>query len=472
MRFQPRHLSPATSLQSSQVSEPGAVFPLASVLVPTSWDGWDRPPACEGRSEIIRAAGRQAGACPPKPWRRGAGRSLRSTPRLPQSYPSLVGLGRSFAGSPSKYWAMFVILIIAFAGIRSASAQSDRDWPLFRGNPSQTGVSQTRLSDNLDVLWTFQVEEGIEASATIVQGVVYVAGLNGKLYALSLSDGKVRWTYDAGIEIKSTPAIYAGILYFGDEDGYFHALKPQSGEEIWKFRAEAGVTSSANFIGDKVFFGSYDNSVYALNAKTGELLWNHLTGGYVHGTPVVIGETVAVTGCDGYLWMLRDRDGEVTRQVELGAYVAGSPAVANGQLFVGTFENEVLSIDLDKEELAWSYQHPKRHFPFYSSPAVTADQVFIGGRDKMLHALNAQTGEANWIHQARARIDASPVVVGNRVIAADKSGALLSLDTRSGEVKWSFEAGSPFDASPAVAQERLVIGTADGLVYCFGEKVS
>ena len=93
-----RHLSAATSLQSNQDSETGTDCPLASVSVPTSWDGWDRPPVCEGRNEIIRAAWRQPGACPPKPWRRGAGRSLRSTPRLSQSYPPLVGLRRSFAG--------------------------------------------------------------------------------------------------------------------------------------------------------------------------------------------------------------------------------------------------------------------------------------------------------------------------------------------------------------------------------------
>jgi len=34
---------------------------LASVSVPTSWDGWDRPPVCEHRSGIIRAAWHQPG---------------------------------------------------------------------------------------------------------------------------------------------------------------------------------------------------------------------------------------------------------------------------------------------------------------------------------------------------------------------------------------------------------------------------
>ena len=69
-----RHLSTDSALPSSQVFRTGMDWPLASVSVPTSWDGWARPPVCEGRSEIIRAAWRQPGACPPKAWRRGVGK--------------------------------------------------------------------------------------------------------------------------------------------------------------------------------------------------------------------------------------------------------------------------------------------------------------------------------------------------------------------------------------------------------------
>jgi len=65
-----RHLSPATSLQSNQISETGTDYPLASVSVP------------------------------------------RSTPRLPQSYPRLVGLRRSFAGSHLRISALYTCLAL------------------------------------------------------------------------------------------------------------------------------------------------------------------------------------------------------------------------------------------------------------------------------------------------------------------------------------------------------------------------
>jgi len=56
-----RHLSPASSLQSSQISETGNGLPLGFIVGAYYGDGWDRQPVCEGRSEVIRAAWRQPG---------------------------------------------------------------------------------------------------------------------------------------------------------------------------------------------------------------------------------------------------------------------------------------------------------------------------------------------------------------------------------------------------------------------------
>ncbi|MFT5368131.1 MAG: hypothetical protein ACI8V2_003094, partial [Candidatus Latescibacterota bacterium] len=48
------------------------------------------------------------------------------------------------------------------------------DWTQFRGDAHSTGVSTATLPDVLDVLWTASVEEGIESTAAIWQGTVYV----------------------------------------------------------------------------------------------------------------------------------------------------------------------------------------------------------------------------------------------------------------------------------------------------------
>jgi outer membrane protein assembly factor BamB len=127
--------------------------------------------------------------------------------------------------------------------------------------------------------------------------------------------------------------------------------------------------------------------------------------------------------------------------------------------------------------VVWRYEVPDRKFEFWSSPAMgrvpgaagakPVDVAIIGGRDKLVHAIRLDDGQALWTFPTRAKVDASPVIARERVIAASFDGHLYLLDLKSGKEVWKFAAGGPFVASPAVADGRLVIGTDDGAVYCF-----
>ena len=136
-------------------------------------------------------------------------------------------------------------------------------------------------------------------------------------------------------------------------------------------------------------------------------------------------------------------------------------------MYFGTFDNEVLAVDLETGTLLWHYEHPTRRFPFYSSAAVTDELVVIGGRDKMVHALDADTGEAVWTFTTRARVDSSPVISADRVYVGSHDGRLYVLDLATGEKLWDFEAGSPLSASPAIVDGHVVIGSHDGLLFAF-----
>ena len=117
----------------------------------------------------------------------------------------------------------------------------------------------------------------------------------------------------------------------------------------------------------------------------------------------------------------------------------------------------------------WTYKHPTRNFPFYSSAALTGDRVILGGRDKIVHCLDRSTGKAVWTFTTRARVESSPLVAGNRVFVGSSDGILYELDLATGKKIWEFTAGAPLSASPAAAQGALVIGSQDGVLYCFGK---
>ena len=259
-------------------------------------------------------------------------------------------------------------------------------------------------------------------------------------------------------------------MHFGDGMGDFHAVDAETGEPRWTFQAETEIISSANVSQDRLLFGSYDQFLYCLSTEDGALVWKLETEGYVHGTPAIVNGAVIVSGCDGYLRVINITDGVEQQKIALGDYVAASPAILNNRAYAGTFGNQVLCAGLEDSEILWWYEHPERHFPFYASAAVTEDIVVIGGRDKMVHALEPQTGEPLWIYPARSRVDSSPVIVGERVFFGTAGGELVALGLDSGEKVWEFVIGASIIASPSVVAGKLVIGADDGNIYCFGER--
>lgn len=368
---------------------------------------------------------------------------------------------------------VFILFVCGFEPTHYCSAQTGNaasDWPIWRGNPRLTGVSTANVPQNLDVLWTFQTGIGIESSAAIVAGTVYVAALDSQLYAIELQTGNLKWKYRADAETKSSPSVSKGVVFFGDAAGVFHAVDAVTGKRKWIFKTDAEINSSANFANDRVLFGSYDHHLYCLSAKDGSLLWKIETDGYVHATPTIWDENVSVGGCDGLLHVIRIRDGVEIKKIEAGAYVAASAAMLNNQIYVGTFGNKVLNIDLLNNKLRWQYDPPQRDFPFYASAAVTEKIMVVGGRDKIVHGVDPQTGKALWTFATKSKIDSSPVIAGDRVFFGATSGEVCALNIASGKVVWQFETGSAILASPAIVNGKLVIGTTDGILYCFGAK--
>jgi outer membrane protein assembly factor BamB len=163
-------------------------------------------------------------------------------------------------------------------------------------------------------------------------------------------------------------------------------------------------------------------------------------------------------------------DGTEVGSCEMEAQTGASPAVVGDRLFVGHMGCQVLGIDWKKPEIVWRYENPERHFEFYSSAAATDRIVVVGGRDKLVHALDPATGELRWSFPTKGRVDSSPVIVGDRVFIGSHDGNLYGLNLQTGKEVWKFTTGGKVSSSPAVAAGRMVIANDEGKVFCFGEK--
>jgi len=362
--------------------------------------------------------------------------------------------------------SLMLVLCLAFAVL--AQDTPGDNWSQFRGNHSLTGVSNSNVPDSLKPLWTYEAGDSIESSAAIVGGTVFVGSQKGELVALSLENGSVYWKFATGSPIgESSPAYGAGVVYIGDLGGWLNAINASDGKKVWAFKTNGEIKSSPVVLGDRLLIGSYDENLYCLSTRNGSVLWKFKTNGPVHSTPSIANGMAFIAGCDEVFRAIRISDGKEVFNVSSGSYTGASPALRDGAAFYGTFDNEVLSVNLDQKQIVWRYENPQRKFPYYSSAAVTTSRVVVGGRDKLVHGISL-AGKGVWTFATRARVESSPAIAGGRVFVGSNDGRFYVLNLNTGAKLWEFDAGAPLSASPAIANGRIVIGSQDGRLFCFG----
>ena len=250
-------------------------------------------------------------------------------------------------------------------------------WPQFRGNARLTGVA-TEVPATLSLKWTYEGgAETFESSPAIADGVVYIGAGNGDLLAIDLETGKLRWKYATGNLLgESSPAVGGGLVYIGDLSGIVHAVNTKDGSKAWTFKTGSEIKSSPVIVGERVVIGSYDTHLYALERQTGKVAWKLKTDGQVHATPTVVNGIIYFGGCDERFRAVRATDGVVLFQVPLDANTGSSAVIEGNRAYLGTFNNEVVAIDLAAKKIAWRYKDPDREFPYYSSPALAGGKVY------------------------------------------------------------------------------------------------
>lgn len=349
-----------------------------------------------------------------------------------------------------------------------ASGALDAGWPIFRGNPSLTGVGSSSLHPSPKLLWSFEAESE-PTSPVIVDGRVVLATRDGDLLSLDITTGKPVWRAKVEAGFEGAPTCAPGLVVVPDLEGTVHAFASGNGREIWsrKLEGEPEIKASVAVASGIAVVGSYDGVLHALSLTDGTPRWTHQSDAQIHATCAMHNGLACVAGCDGRFRGLDVGTGRVRLDVRFGGYTAASPAISEGIAVFGTFSNDVVALDLAKKAVIWRYV-PKKQFPFYSCAAVSGGLAFVGSRDKALHVLDIETGALQWTVETQGKIDSSPIVVDDRVFFGSHDGRIRGIDVKTQKSVFSYETGAPVATSLALAEHRLLVAATDGRVLCFG----
>jgi eukaryotic-like serine/threonine-protein kinase len=274
------------------------------------------------------------------------------------------------------------------------------------------------------------------SSPVIAAGVVYFGSGDGSVYALAADSGALRWRFQTGNVVHASPAVEAGVVYVGSWDSYFYALDAQTGAQRWRYKTgedtainnQVGVQSSAVVANGIVYFGCRDSHLYALDALSGTERWAFATG---------------------------------------TSWVVSSPAVRDGVVYFATSDTAtVQAVDAITGKPRYSLSF--NHWPFFSSPALAGDFLYIGSHAGKLIAINTRQHTVAWtLATDGARQNAAALT--NAQGAPDYEavyGDFFYDDMVSG-AKRMFSVGSVV-SSPVVAGETVFFGSWDGQLYAVG----
>jgi outer membrane protein assembly factor BamB len=144
------------------------------------------------------------------------------------------------------------------AGTVNGRSPSGSDWPSFLDgsshssyNAAATAITPSNISD-LNPIWRWILppskvagSNALNASPTVVDGVIYVGSKDGEFYAFSEATRKMIWSdffgtscgyqgFTSTATVATDPATGNLTVYVDSPDGYLYALDAATGATVWK----------------------------------------------------------------------------------------------------------------------------------------------------------------------------------------------------------------------------------------------
>ena len=150
-------------------------------------------------------------------------------------------------------------------------------------------------------------------------------------------------------------------------------------------------------------------------------------------------------------------------------------AISGEALIIGTEDGTVLAVDKVEGTTVWVQGlrgENELDRAVYGIPAVSGDNVFVGGYDSILYAYDTE-GQERWQEPLGGRIVGGPAVAGGLVIAGvaldeaegGRQGALYAFETDTGDSAWSFPTDGPIWSPPAVSAGTVYFGTLGKAIF-------
>jgi outer membrane protein assembly factor BamB len=314
-------------------------------------------------------------------------------------------------------------------------------WSMYGVAPARSNAQAAiALKPPFRIVWSRALGGLVEFPAVVADGIAYVGNARGTIRALDMRTGDIVWRHDTPHgKMASSPAVWGATLIVHGMDGHVWVLRRSDGKLLWHYTTGSPIESSPVVIGRGIdVFGAWDGTVTALDLRSHRVRWRRAFGCKITSSAAYAGSTVFIGDYCGRVLALRAATGAVRWSRSVNGRIYGTPAVSAGRVFVPSSTGGSLTAFSTRGTRLWSRSTGSY---VYSSPAVAHGRVFFGSYNGIFYGLLARSGRTLWTHRTGGPISGAAVVVAGVAYAGSFAHRILGVNAATGRVVLDFPHG-------------------------------
>ncbi len=277
----------------------------------------------------------------------------------------------------------------------------------------------------------------------VENNIIYVSDNFGYFYAYNYLDGKLLWAKNYNIPFRSNLKIYKNIIFAANQNNNLFFFNKLTGEILKQIPTEETIVKN-NFINSlsldekNIFFLNTYGSLYSVDIKSKRINWfinlnqslDVNPSNMFNGSQIVNSGGKIITSSNQFLYIIDSNTGSIILKKNFPISI--NPLIINDILFIVSKNNFLISFDLNKDEIIYSYNINKKIADFLKIKIKNADlKNIMMAEGKLLlflknsHILVFNTrGNLEKVNKLPGKMNTFPILIKNKILFLDKKNKL------------------------------------------------
>ncbi len=312
-----------------------------------------------------------------------------------------------------------------------------------------------------------------EAGWTLATNLLIGAMSPDWVGAYELKSKKIVWWLKTSADMTAPAEVFGSWAVLSLRDGRMIKVETQTGKVIWEARLNRFVSTRLTLSGTTLLAYSVDQKLFAIDFQTGQNLWvfdaglpSNLLLRSTAG-PVVAGNEVFLGSSEGDIRSINLATGKENWSLDPGRDearfrdIVGEIGLGNHQIYVSRYDGLVFAVDTTQKpsDVLW-----KETFPSVTASAYRDGTIYIGCINGDLVALQASSGRQLW--KTNLGQSVKTLTIGEKAIFAGGSqGRISAVSNANGTMLWHDDIQGIIARQPVVVDDQIIFATGLKVLY-------